>query len=71
MADMEFKTERDRQVYQEKLSEIHKGPCSSPRLKTCPCTDQCPIHGRCSDCVRHHLILFFHKTASFYKKDTA
>lgn len=42
MADMEFKTERDRQVYQEKLSEIHKGPCSSPRLKTCPVQTNVP-----------------------------
>lgn len=55
MRNIEFKTERDRMVYEEKLTEIHKGPCSSPRMKTCPCTDVCPIHGRCCDCVRHHL----------------
>ena len=44
-------------VYQEKLDIMHEGPCSSPRklANTCPCPDECPLHGRCCDCIRHHL----------------
>lgn len=43
--------------YHEKLLQLHKGACSSPRKMedTCPCTMDCPLHGRCCDCVAHHI----------------
>lgn len=41
--------------YEMKMAILHKGPCSSPRVATCPCPRDCPLHGRCCDCTRHHI----------------
>lgn len=46
-----------------KLRVSHEGPCSSPyKGENCPCNvegpahgSDCPLHGRCCDCVHHHL----------------
>lgn len=38
-----------------KLQLLHKGPCSSPKQDSCPCPRNCPLHGRCCDCIRHHM----------------
>ncbi len=40
---------------EQKLSVLHKGACSSPRTGDCPCPRECILHGRCCDCVRHHI----------------
>jgi hypothetical protein len=43
---------------QMKLSVMHTGPCSSPRKAVgdtdCTCPRECPLHGRCCDCIAHH-----------------
>lgn len=43
---------------QQKLSVMHKGACSSPRNEkgdtACTCPRECPLHGRCCDCIAHH-----------------
>ena len=44
----------DRAVYEKKLQQRHTGPCSSRAAAVCPCTNACPLHGRCCDCLRHH-----------------
>lgn len=44
----------DREVYEKKLAQRHKGPCSSPMAVECPCPHVCPLHGRCCDCLLHH-----------------
>lgn len=42
--------------FNAKLRVSHQGPCSSPYYEeNCPCTIDCPLHGRCCDCVHHHL----------------
>lgn len=41
-------------AYEKKKAELHRGPCSSPRMHTCPCPEHCPLHGRCCDCILHH-----------------
>ena len=43
------------QKYYEKMSVCHQGPCSSPYYTNCPCPRECPLHGRCCDCVHHHI----------------
>lgn len=48
----------DAQHYQMKLKVLHEGPCSSPRNNPgdteCTCPRECPLHGRCCDCIKHH-----------------
>lgn len=50
--------EQDALKLQQKLSVLHKGPCSSPRKEKgddgCTCPRDCPLHGRCCDCIAHH-----------------
>ena len=41
--------------YNSKMDVLHKGPCSSPYANNCPCTNDCPLHGRCCDCVHMHI----------------
>lgn len=41
--------------YNQKMSVRHDGVCSSPYYKGCPCPRECPLHGRCCDCVHHHI----------------
>lgn len=42
--------------YNAKIRVSHEGNCSSPYCgDNCPCTVECPLHGRCCDCVHHHL----------------
>lgn len=52
-------TGRDLEVYQSKLRIMHHGPCSSLRNtcgeEPCPCNLNCPLHGRCCDCIEHHI----------------
>lgn len=48
----------DKIKYEMKMRVLHTGPCSSPRLKpedtACTCPRDCPLHGRCCDCIAHH-----------------
>jgi hypothetical protein len=48
----------DQRKLEQKLSVMHKGPCSSPRRApgdtACTCPRDCPLHGRCCDCIAHH-----------------
>lgn len=58
MKDLTQMTARDLQVRQEKLRVMHKGRCTSLRntkdADQCPCKLDCPLHGRCCDCIWHH-----------------
>lgn len=48
----------DKIKYEMKMRVLHKGACSSPRLNPgdteCTCPRDCPLHGRCCDCIAHH-----------------
>lgn len=53
--------EMDKIKLQQKREILHKGPCSSPRnvpgdagCLRCTCPKDCPLHGRCCDCIAHH-----------------
>lgn len=58
MGKFDHLTGIDREKYEMKLRVMHKGPCSSPRAKAgdldCTCPRECPLHGRCCDCIAHH-----------------
>ena len=43
--------------YNAKMEVKHEGPCSSPYYKDdhCPCKWDCPLHGRCCDCLHFHI----------------
>jgi len=49
--------QREEEARKRRLGALHKGPCSSPYSKEdhCPCRNDCPLHGRCCDCVHLHL----------------
>ena len=42
-----------------KRAALHKGPCSCPMAKpemdVCTCPRECILHGRCCDCIAHHM----------------
>ena len=48
----------DKEKYDQKMSVMHKGACTSPRNTPgdtwCTCPVECPLHGRCCDCIAHH-----------------
>ena len=48
-------TGRALEKYNQKMEVFHKGVCSSPYYNNCPCPRECPLHGRCCDCVHHHI----------------
>jgi len=54
---------KDNMTDPKRLAALHKGACTSPRAKTCPCPKKCPLHGRCCDCIRSHLDAFREETA--------
>lgn len=45
----------ERELYEDKKKKMHIGPCSSARMKKCPCPHICPNHGRCCDCIAMHM----------------
>lgn len=55
MIDPEKLEEIKKQRNKEKLEVKHSGPCSSPYYNNCPCQWECPLHGRCCDCVHFHI----------------
>ena len=51
--------ERELEVRREKLRVLHKGRCARSQDMAdgddmCPCKMDCPLHGRCCDCIWHH-----------------
>ncbi len=42
-----------------KREALHKGPCScvmaKPEVNVCTCPRECILHGRCCDCILHHM----------------
>lgn len=49
-------TPEELERYNYRMSVSHKGPCSSPYAGDhCPCTNDCPHHGRCCDCTHLHI----------------
>ena len=55
MIDPSKLSEMQLQKYNEKMEVHHEGMCTSPYYTNCPCPRECPLHGRCCDCVHHHL----------------
>lgn len=48
-------TPEQRERFNYKMSVCHTGPCSSPYKDKCPCPNDCPLHGRCCDCIHLHI----------------
>lgn len=48
-------TPEELERFNYRMSVSHTGPCSSPYRDKCPCTNDCPHHGRCCDCIHLHI----------------